>query len=270
MDINEDDGLDDDFFMSRPKSEKIKEQVLDEDFKKAKTGKFTIEKKLKEKNLRKKPFLLLGIVLIIIGACCFVTVNYGPWLYVKYDATGNENVTIEKMYYKGFQVYDLEDEEIKNFFESDSIEYLGISSDDFAPYFNMSIYVSYALLILGIVFTLIQIISKIRDFEYKRSLIIHSFFATTAAIICTYFIFISIKFFASFVLSILNYDIISNILEKPVIVFIAPLILLFVFSGGLKACFIVLKSDYNELEDIFNSKRPKKSFFDFRYQGGKN
>ena len=85
MDTNQDESLDKDFFMSNRKSDKIKEKVLDEDYKKARTGKTVKAKRIKEKHLKKKPFLLFGIALIIIGACCFVTVNYGPWLYVKYD-----------------------------------------------------------------------------------------------------------------------------------------------------------------------------------------
>jgi hypothetical protein len=269
MEIAEDNSLDEDFII-RPKSEKIKDQILDEDFQKAKTAKVTIKKKIKEKDLRKKPFFLLGIVLIIIGLTCFITVNFGPWMYIKYEPAVNENVTIEKIYFKDFQLYDLKDDKINNFFEENSSKYLGISTDDFSPYSEISIYVSYAFLVIGTIFTLIQILSKIWDFEYKKSLLLHSFFGAISAVICIYFISISIKFFASFVLYTLNYNLVSISLEKPVIVFVVPLILLFLFSGCLKACFVVLKSDYSELENIFDSTRSKKSLFDFRYSGDKN
>lgn len=269
MQFGKDDKTDDDFRVDKRRIERTKAQVLDEDFNKAKTGRFSREKKTKEKNLRKKPFLLLGIALIIIGASCFVTVNYGPWAYVKYEPIGTENVTIEKVYYKDFQTYDGEDTTISNFFLSESGEYLGITSDDISPYYKMSTYISYAFILMGIIFTAIQIISRMLDFEYKISLIIHSFFAAVAAVVCIYTIFLSVKFFSAFILYILNFKAISNILGKPIIVFIAPLIILFIFSGALKVCFVILKTDYNELEDIFDSKRPKKTFFDFRHRGGK-
>lgn len=268
MQFDRDGKTDDDFLVDKRKIERTKAKVLDEDFNKAKSGRFSREKKTKEKNLRKKPFLLLGIALIIIGASCFVTVNYGPWAYVKYEPVGTENVTIEKVYYKDFQTYDGEDTAISNFFISDSGEYLGITSDDISPYYKMSIYISYALIIIGIIFTIIQIISRMLDFEYKISLIIHSFFAATAAVLCIYAIFLSVKFFSAFLLYMLNFKAISTILGKPIIVFIAPLIVLFIFSGALKVCFVVLKTDYSELENIFRSKRPKKTFFDFRHGGG--
>ena len=267
MESNEDDGLDGDFFMDRPETERIREQILDEGFEKAKAGKFTIEKN-NEKKLRKKPFFLLGIVLIIIGASCFVTVNYGPWLYIKYEPIGNENVTIEKTYYKDFQAYGFEDEEINNFFEGNGSKYLGIAPDDFSPYLNMSNYAAYVLLIIGIIFTIIQILSRVWNFGYRKSLIIHSIFAAITAIIFTYLMFVSIKFFAAFILYLLNYNPISLSLGEPFIAFIAPVLLLFVFLAGLKACFVVLKSDYNEVESIFDSKRLKKSLFDFRFSGG--
>jgi len=269
MQFGKDDKTDNDFLVDKRKLERTKEYVLDEDFNKAKTGRFNQEKKTKDKHLRKKPFLLLGIALIIIGASCFVTANYGPWTYVKYEPIGMENVTIEKVYYKDFQTYDGEDTTISNFFLSESGEYIGITSDDISPYYKMSIYISYALILIGAIFTVIQIISRIFDFEYKISLIIHSFFAAVSAVICVYAIFLSVKFFSAFILYLLNFKAISTILGKPIIAFIAPLILLFIFSGALKICFVVLKTDYNELEDIFNSKRPKKTFFDFRHRGGR-
>lgn len=265
MNTNQKDNLDDDFFINDKKKEKIKEQNLDEKFKKTQKK----DKKTKEKTSRKKPFLLLGIVLIIIGASCFVMVEYGPLLYVKYEPVQSQNITIEKIYYKDFQQYISEDEEIHNFFELNSSKYLGVSPDDFTPYLKTGIYTSYGLILMGVIFTILQIIFGIIDFDYKKSLILHSFFASAAAIICVYLIFISTKFFAAYILYILNYGIITNVLGNAVIVFITPVILLFIFAAGLKICFVILKADYNEFESIFDTKKPKKSLINFRYSGGK-
>ncbi len=268
MQPNSESRLDNDFFIDERNSEKIKQEILEEDFKKAKRkeGKKEVDKK--EKKVRKKPFLLLGIALMIIGATCFVMVNQGPWLYVKYEDIENNNTTIEKIYYKDFQLIDTEDEEINNFFEIQSQEYLGVSSDDFTPYLKISNYVSYAFILLGAVFTVLEIVFKIRDVDYKKSLILHSFFATTAAVICIYFILISLKFLAYFILYLLNYEIIANFLAKPLILFIVPMLLVFVFATALKICFVALKTDYKEIETILDSKKPNKSIINFRYHGG--
>ena len=265
MEINQSDDSDDDFFINKEKEEKIKEQILDENFKKTQKK----EKKTKEKTSRKKPFFLLGIVLIIIGASCFVMVEYGPLLYVGYEPVQGQNTTIEKIYYKDFQQYISDDEGIHNFFELNSSEYLGVSPDDFTPYLKIGIYTSYGLILIGAIFTILQIIFRIVEFSYKKSRILHSFFASIAAVIFVYFIFVSTKFFAAYFLYLLNYEIITNVLGNAVIVFIAPTILIFIFAVGLKICFVILKTDYNELESIFESKKPKKSLIDFRYSGGK-
>jgi hypothetical protein len=269
MRINPDDEIENNQSIIDQRNERIKQQFLEEDFKKANDKVQKKEKTKEKKFIRKKPFFLLGVFLIIIGASCYTVVNQGPWLYVNYEPMELENVTVEKLYYyKDLQMRDIEDLRIRTFLESESKEYLGISSTDFSTYFNMTKILSYTLILLGIAFIILNIAFKIFDFEYKKLLVLHSFFAATFVIICIYIIFGSAKFLAAFILYFLNYDGIVEILGGSMVICIMPLILIVVFSLALSICFIILKADYKELETIFDSKKSKESPLNARYHRG--
>ena len=268
MENNQEDNLDDDYFKDKQYNFKKKQQILKNQIDKKDMKIKKQEKTKKEKNERKSRFLLLGIVLIIIGSACFVTINELPLLYVKYEQKlESENLTIERLYYQDIQISDEYDQKIKTFFDSDSGQYLGVSTDDFSPYIKICKYLSYMLVGIGIVFTLTQIAFKFVVIENKKALLLHSLFAASGAVLCVYLIFISVKFFAAFILYLLNYKIIAENLTNPVITFVTPIIIIFIVSIGLKICFVILKIDYNELEKTLESKKPKKSMLDFRYKG---
>ena len=130
----------DDFYSDIKKSRKaLKEDILDETFKKAEISKGLRPKE--EKKVTKKTFLKLGIILIIIAIISLVVINHLTWMYVKYDA---DYGTIEELYYR--ELVNKEDQsykEIDYIFESqctncsnNSKNYIGITKDDFTniPY----------------------------------------------------------------------------------------------------------------------------------------
>jgi len=261
--------LEKDFFPSNKQKEKEKEKILDQDFEKAKEIKKTPVSIKKEKYSKKKPFLKLGIILLIFGIMCLVILEAGPWMYIKFDQSEEGNNQVELYYYKDFVLKGQEkNDTINNFFQSDySGIYIGIKPADFSSLANKEKYIFYSMILLGFIFTIFAIFDKKRNLSIEVSTIVHTLFATITAGLCIYFIFLSVKFLAASILTGANHSFIEQMIPNATIVFLAPIIILFIVAGFLKVIFSVIKSNFKIFEKIQEEKKTKKPFYNYRYRG---
>jgi hypothetical protein len=270
MDIEEDEELEEKFFLSQKEKEQIKQKLLDEDFKKASQPKKDEHKDTKKivKISEKKSFSKIGIGLIIVAVICLLILNLVPWLYIKFDSN-IENKTLEEIYYKDFEDGENQSAEVLNFFQSgNSSRYLGLALDDFISISKKAAYVFYAIIILGVVLTIFEIISKKLNFAFEKIIIVRTFFSAIVAILCIYLIFIIVKFFGVHFLIYYNISYISSNLPNIVLLFFAPVFLIFITAGLLKLLFTTMKLNFNLFEKTLESKQPKKSLYIYK-QGGK-
>lgn len=253
MDSFQDEEFEEDFQIK--KEQRIKQEFLEENFKKASTA---IDK-IKKENIKKpakKPFFKLGLCLILISIFCLIFLNLMPWAYIKYDNNVPELKTHEFFYYNTGKIDTISnDTTFTNFFKSgESYGYIGLSSNDITKTSEVQSCIFYAFIVIGIVFTIFEILFRKRDFSLKRYRLVHTFFALITAILSVYFIFISIKFIGANILIGYNIQFAFINIEKLAIVFIAPVILTFIVSGILKLSITVLKINFNEFEKIIDEK----------------
>jgi hypothetical protein len=267
MDSVEDEEFEEDFFLSKKKKERLKEELLDKDFKKAlSSGPYKGIKKPFKKSVKKKPFLKFGIFLIIMAFICILIVNLSPWLYVRY---GTNDSPIEELYYRDFDnKKSIENTNISLFFKSqDSSTYLGVSFDDFINIPRNSVYIFITIIILGFIFTLIEILNHWKNFSSVIRSITHTFFALLVSIICIYLLYINLHFFSSNILEYNNIGFIKDSLPNVSFVFITPVVLIFIVALILKISFSVMKLNFREFETIYIKMQPKKALYSYRYRG---
>ena len=269
MDIDEEEEVEEKFFLSEKEKEQIKQKLLDEDFKKA-----INPKKNADKNIRKNPkvherksFSKIGIGLILIAVICLLILNLTPWFYIKFDSN-IENKTLEETYYKDFKDGENQSVEVLDFFQSGkSSRYLGISADDFINIPKKIAYVFYALVILGLIITIFEITNKKLNFSFEKIVIANTFFCAIVAIFCIYLIFITVKFFGVHFLIYYNISYINPNLPNIVLLFFAPAFLIFITAGLLKISFTTMKLNLNLFEKILEAKKPKRSLYNYKYGG---
>lgn len=160
----DEEAIDENFFPDITDIKKIrkrvKDDVLDEMFEKAETSK-RIRRKPEDKVI-KKHFHQLGIVFICIAIIALISINYMPWMFIKFDTV---NGGIQELYYVNFKnKNDHYYTEIDNIFESpctncsnNSKNYIGIIKNDFSSIPKITSYAFITLALLGIFFTIIEI-----------------------------------------------------------------------------------------------------------------
>lgn len=262
------EGEDDDIFPNIPMSKKsIKEDILDESFKKAEISKEIQTKK--GKKISKEPFRKLGIVLIIISIISLAIINFLPWMYIRYDA---EYGTIEEFYYRGLEnkegnYY----EEVNYIFESPCINcsynsknYIGVTEDDFTNIPKVASNGFFALVILGLIYTIFEIIKRKYNFFMETALIIHSIYAAAAIFISIVVAVSSIKFLGIYFLLYYNMSFIeASGVNNVILIFVAPIILIFVSSAIIKISITVLKINFDEFEKKSKMDKSQPSFSKF-------
>ncbi len=229
----------------RSSRKSTKEKILDESFKKAEKSK-GIETNDGQDLLKKSHFLKLGVLFIIVAILALVIINYVPWMFIKFDAEyGTINAFFDKDFVNKENEYYLEMDYI---FESkcnncsdNSKNFIGITKDDFIDIPVMSTLASYILIILGIAFTIIEILEQFGKFSRDLIIIIHSLFATAGIIFGTYLIFINIKFISVYFLSYYNTMFIETSgLSNVIFLFLAPLFLIMISIGIIIISIIVI------------------------------
>ena len=220
------------------KSDKEKEKLLDDSFKKAESLRRILPQKKEEENIIKKPFIKLGIIIIIIAIIGFALINYIPWMYIncKTDYGSLE----EYFYYRDFRDDLVDSNEVKSLFDStctncsdNSDNYIGLTINDFSNTPKTTSYIFIFQAILGIIFTIFVIIDRKRNFAEEKVWIIHSIITAFILIIGIIIIMINIKFLGAHLLYQLNQPFIEVLgLYNVKLFFFMPYIL-FLFSIGL-------------------------------------
>jgi hypothetical protein len=280
----DDDELKEDFLLNVQKKDSIKEEILDENFKRAEK-KQIFEKSRKPSSIR-KPFLKLGIVLIVLSIFCLIFINILPWMYIKVEVDNRGN---EQFFYRDFVNKDPEygiinesgngtdfEEVIDSIFLSDckncsenSNHFIGLSKGDFSTLARYCSYAFILLIVIGLAFTVYETIEKLLKFSSHSVSIVHSTFATITIIICTYILYILIPFLSANILQLLNAPFLKALdISYLLIVFISPLIIIALILLMIRIGFAILKMNFNDLQEKFESDYIKKNFKPLRYKGG--
>ena len=271
-----------DFLLITKRQKSTKEEILDENFNRASRSIIKVNKKTPQK----KYFRMLGVVLIVIAFFCLIIVNFSPWMFIKFDA---ENGTTQEYFFKDFENKNEDYNLLKNLATTNnsayliqsimgykcstcsikSDNYLGLATDDFT---DTPRYVSYAfviLMLLGLIFSILEMIDKMLKFSSETSLIIHTTFATAAIFISFFIIVLLMKFFGGNILQLLNAKSIEFFgISNLLIVFITPIIIVFTLILLIKICLAIMKINMFELKKKLKTKEHRSSFSSLRYKGG--
>jgi len=260
--------------------EKTKDEILDETFKKAENPNKI--KPIQKKIVQKNPFLKSGIIVIIIAILCLAIINYLPWMYIQYEDP--ELGTIEEMFNKDFgdkiEKYIEKNRNsnsnaysgIYNVFESqcsncsnNSNNFIGLTLDDFSNIPTRAFFSFIILALLGLIFTIFQIVDKFRRFSIDTNAIIHSAFAIGLILVCAYLLVLIVKFFGAYILLAINWPFIG--LNEIRILFVVPLILIFIIPVIIKGATAIIKMNFNELKKRFKTDIPEDSFSLYKFGG---
>jgi hypothetical protein len=247
--------------------EKIREQILDETFKKAeKTYKHRSSDKEKSNQIGKvKTFPRLGILLIVFALLILIIINISPWLYVKYDANFGE---MDVFFNKNLNSGDIEHTAILDLFESPY--YLGLSAADFANTYTSVFNGVLILLILGSAITIFGAIDKFRDFSAENFIIIHFIFAIAAIITFIFIVLSMMKFLGGYLLLFHNMALIKE--SGPnldIMVFTFPTAFMLTVLGVIiiKVMFTIIRIDFNGLLKIVETDTSELSFSHYTVGG---
>jgi hypothetical protein len=266
----EEEDIDDDFFSNiRTKRKTIKEDILDEAFKKAEISKGLRSKE--GKKITKKPFLKLGIILIFIAVLSLAVINYLPWMYIKYDVgdeTLHESFGIDFKNSEGHY-----NETIDYIFESpctncsnNSKNYLGITKNDFTNIPRLITYAFVSLAILGIIFTIFEVIERKRNLSMELVSLVHSTFAIAAYVVCVFVIFISIKFLGAHFLLFYNRPFIeASGISNIIIIFPVIIILIIISFAIIIIATTVMQINFHEFEKKLLSEKTRSALSTFKF-----
>jgi len=267
MRFTEKENDNDSFTKIKESIKNAKEDILDETFKKAELRKALRLKE--EKKIPKKPFLKLGIVLIIIALIGILSVNSLPWVFIKYDTA---NGTTQESYFKDFSEGTIHDE-TTYIFESpcnncsnNSKNFIGLTMNDFSDIPKLTIYAFSLLGILGGIFVIYLIIDKWRNFSVDTTLLIHSAFAVFANIISVFVIFILAKFLGSHFLLYYNMPFIeASGIKNITIVYPATSILIILSATIIMITIVVMQINFRDFEKkfLFEKTRSGRKYFRF-------
>lgn len=259
-----------DFLLINKKKEKAKEEILDETFKKAEFLKKVQPTKEKRK-IGEKPFFKSGVILIAVAIVGLVLINVTPWMYVKYT---KDDVTFEEIFYKDTSFEDNTDKQnLTYLFNSpctnctnNSQNYVGLTIDDFKNIPKITSYGFIVFIIIGTIATIFAVIDWFRKFSFKTSYLIYSIFAAGNVVVSTFIILTSIKLLASHFLLYYNWSFIetSGITDAR-LVFLAPILIIFLASAIMKGATMVLKMNIREIQKILESEQPEKSYSIYKY-----
>jgi hypothetical protein len=275
MKDHEEEDLDEDFFSNVGKIRKAaKEEALDETFKKAEVSKGMRARG--GKNITKKPFLKLGVILIFIAILALVVINFMPWMFIKYNAycgSVQESYSLDAFRSDDGFFYN----EIDYIFESpctncsnNSINFMGLIKDDFVTIPETTSCAFYALLILGIAFTIIEIFRKIRNLHGDIVTLVHSLFAVAACIVGVFVMSLYIRFLGAYFLLFYNKSFIEAAgINDLIIIFPATLVLILISFAIIMVTAAIMRINFHEFEKRLTSKRTRSALSNFKFGNAK-
>jgi hypothetical protein len=260
--------INDDFFPDIRMSRKAaKKNILDETFKKAE---MTIGlRPSKKKKFQKKTFQKLGIGLIVIGLVSIFAINYLPWMYVKFDT---DYGTMQEVFNRDFKKGNFYDE-IDYIFESpctncsnNSKSFIGLTKGDFSNIPKLTSYAFIILVLLGIIFTIFEVIERSRNLSVEIAKIIHSIFAVGALIVSVFVVFISIKILSSNLVLYYNKPFIEIFgIKNVILIFPAPIILIVISLVSIMISIFLIKINFHEFEKKFLSEKTRSTLSGYKF-----
>ena len=242
---------------------KTKDQILDESFKKAELSKIGKNDTIDQHLIIKKPLQKIGFLIVIIAIIGIAILNYMPVLYINYE-TENSSIT-QFISYEDFKLDKIEPEEINSIFEStcydcsdNSDSYIGLTINDFIDAPKFTSYVFYIMIIIGVLFSIIGLVDRKKNFSEKTNTIIHSIF--TAFIILTGIIMLilNMKFLDANLLQHLNKPFLKELgFNRIQLLFFEPYFIIFISVILFVIGLIHMKLDLNkafEKYTLINSK----------------
>lgn len=234
---------DDEFFREAQKEQLTKDELLDQNFKKAQKSK---KKRFgKEKKTNKKSFLKTGVLLLFIAIICLAVTNFLPWAYVKCDDSSGEK-EVETFIYYGDDASDIEEEEITNIFNvpevestQDSSNFIGINFKDFNNAGDVLNLGFIFLTLLGIGFIVFQLLDRSKNMFKNGFMFFHTAFSCLVILTCFFLLFSLIRFFSVYPLLSYNNNFITS--GNVFILFPVPMALAIILLIIIKAGFSVIK-----------------------------
>ncbi len=254
---------------------KYKELILDETFKKAE---FYIanrkKKKMETTKAKGKPFIKSGIAVIFIAIFAIICVQFFPWMYLKYDtATGGVEYFVGRDFFIQDQNIDKINPEIINLFEAPisnkekySGSYIGLTLNDFSniPKTTMTAFV--IMIIISIIFSLYLIIDKFHTFNIDNVTMIYSGFAACCIVLSLIVLIYGLKFIASYFMLYFNWQYVIDLGINDIrLVYVVPLIMIFLSLVLVKSCITILKLNYHDIEKRDETEKSEKRFLTFKF-----
>lgn len=271
---------DEEFYKKRNiEGEQYKEIVLDHYFSKAQTSRWKKKHKSETTTPMKKPFIKIGIIIIIIAIIAIFSIQFLPWMFIKYDTTSG---TVEYIIERDLKITDSDIEEMNpeiiNLFSSPksiygrySCSYIGLTFSDFTNIPETSFNLFFILIIISIIFTIFLIIDKFRNFNIDNVTMIYSGFAATCIVFCLIIFVYSLKFIASYIILYFNWPFIQDLGINDIrLVYIVPIIIIILTLAIIKPCITVLKLNYRDIINRFESKKSEERFLTFKFGATEN
>ena len=271
--LTDEKDVDEELTRKVTRTERIKEDILDETFKKAEFTRKTTQQKNEKKKIVKKIFPKSGIIFIIIAIVALYFINSLPWMYVKYNTETGET---DGFFYRDFKTEETEYNEVSDLLGSpcvncsnNSHNYLGLSIDDFRNTPRITLYGLIALIILGLCFTTFAVVDKFRDFPVETVFVVYSTFAVGEIIAGIVILVSCAKFLGAYFLSSYNVSFIENLgLNDIRLVFLTPIILAIIASAIIKGAMTIININFKELDKKAEADRSQKSFSTYEYGSG--
>jgi len=238
------------------KEQKIKEQFLDEAFKKVeiKHGIRKTDEKKSKKITYEKKFPKLCILLIIIAIIVWISINYVPWGYIKYDTGSSEmELSINRDFIlsneSGKAIDTNVSKNITNLFSKPY--YLGLSTNDFSDTPKLAENSIIVLIVLCILITIFWAIDKIFNFSAEIFIVVHFVITTTVIVPCMFIILSVSKFVGAQILIYYN----SHFITAKILTVAFPVAFVLIILGfvTIRLIFTVIKIDFKEMQKLLKT-----------------
>lgn len=267
------EDMDKNNFLKVKKSEREKEELLDESFKRVELSRKKKKFLIKEKKEIKKFFPVFGVIFIVIAIVALLIINYLPWMYIKYNNSDYQE--FEGFFYRDFktkfeqkEILDLLGSNCNNC-SSSSHNYIGLSTEDFIYSPQYCFYGFIALILLGLISIIFAIIDKFRNFSIKSYVLFYFISGIIEVIIGVYILSICVKFLGANFLLFYNKSLIEGIgLYNAKLLILAPILLIVFAFILIKGAMIAVELNFKELNK--RNISDKTSGFVSAYKYGSN
>jgi magnesium-transporting ATPase (P-type) len=269
--ISDSDKTDEKDFLKIKKIEKMKEEVLEENFKTAEFSKHKEKILIKEKKDFKKYLPVFGVIFIIIAIAALFIINYLPWMYITYNNSDYGNA--DYFFYRDFKI-NTGNEKISELMgikcdncSAFTQNYIGLSIDDFTYSPRYSFYGFIVLIAIGLISIIFSIINKFCNFSIKLAVLFYSIFAIAEIIIGVIILSLCVKFLGVFFLLYYNKPLIESIgINNARLLILAPLFLIIFAFIIIKGAMIAADLNFRELCKNIEPDKTSKLFSTDKYR----